>query len=95
MPIEVKSISDLVSEYVSEVGKSGGAAMHMLWKEVAGKELEGIAEFVKEENGRIVVLAKNPAAYSLLMLKKRKILDAYRKAFPEFSISSMQIKRTY
>ena len=39
MPIEVKSISDLVSEYVSEVGKSSGAAMHMLWKEVAGKEL--------------------------------------------------------
>ena len=95
MAIEVKDIKDLVSEYVSEIGNMDKASMHKLWTEAAGKELTGITEFIKEENGRIVLLAKNPAAYSLLMLKKRKILDAYRKAFPEFSIRSMQIKRTY
>lgn len=95
MPIEVKSISDLVSEYVSEVGKSSGAAMHMLWKEIAGKELEGIAEFVKEENGRIIISAKGPAATSLLALRKRKIISEFRRNFPDADITSMQIKRTY
>ena len=92
---EVKSISDLVSEYVSEVGKSSGAAMHMLWKEIAGKELDGIAEFVKEENGRIIISAKGPAAASLLALRKRKIISEFRRNFPDADITSMQIKRTY
>ena len=95
MAIEVKDIKDLVSEYVSEVGSIGGASMHRLWPSAAGEELVGITEFIKAENGRIIVSARNPSASSLLMLRKRKILEVYRKAFPEANIVSMQIKRTY
>ncbi len=95
MSIEVKNIKDLVSEYVSEVGNISSASMHRLWPSVAGDELIGITEFLKAEDGIIVISARNPAASSLLMLKKRKILEEYRKAFPEANIVRMQIKRTY
>ena len=95
MAIEVKDIKDLVSEYVSEIGNMDKASMHKLWTDAAGKELTGITEFIKEENGRIIISAKGPAAASLLALRKRKIISEFRRNFPDADITSMQIKRTY
>ena len=93
MKIEVKTISELVNDYVK--GLDDVKNYHSVWPDIAGEQLARLTDFDRIENGVLYVKAKGSAASNLVVLRKRFIIYAFNRMFPEDKVSSIKVEVVY
>ena len=60
-----------------------------------GEQLARLTDFDRIENGVLYVKAKGSAASNLVVLRKRSIIYAFNRMFPEDKVSSIKVEVVY
>ena len=90
---DVKSISELLSEYISNAELNSAIRYHREWPMIAGNGLRSVTSFASIDGHVISVYAKGSAARNRLILEKRRIINDFNKRYPEAMIDDIRILR--
>ncbi len=90
---DVKSIGELLSEYISNAEMNPSIKYHREWPLIAGKSLRSVTSFASIDGHTISVYAKGAAAKNRLMLEKGRIIKDFNSRYPEVLIDDMKILR--
>jgi predicted nucleic acid-binding Zn ribbon protein len=89
----VRKIGDVLRDFLKERGwpaEDPYAPLFRAWGEIAGPELGSRTRVVEVEDGVIVVEVDHPGWLQMLLLKKRSLLEAARKAVPGGRIEDLR-----
>ena len=90
---DVKSIGELLSEYISNAEMNTSIKYHREWPLIADKSLRSVTSFASIDGHTISVYAKGAAAKNRLMLEKGRIIKDFNSRYPEVLIDDMKILR--
>ena len=89
----MRKIGDVLRDFLKERGwpaEDPYAPLFRGWGEIAGPELGSRTRVVEVEDGVIVVEVDHPGWLQMLLLKKRSLLEAARKAVPGGRIEDLR-----
>ena len=89
----MRKIGDVLRDFLKERGwptEDPYAPLFRGWEEIAGPELGPRTRVVEVEDGVIVVEVDHPGWLQMLLLRKRSLLEAARKAVPGGRIEDLR-----
>jgi predicted nucleic acid-binding Zn ribbon protein len=89
----VRKVGDVLREFLKERGwpaEDPYAPLFRGWEQIAGRELGSRSRVVEVEDGVVVVEVDHPGWLQMLLLRKRSLLDAARKAVPGGRIDDLR-----
>jgi len=91
----VKSVGDLLKEYLREKGWLSGNPYEPLfrdWEKIAGKALAAHARLVDVRNNILLIEVDHPGWLQMLQLRKAALLEAARKTAPLAALEGIKIR---
>lgn len=91
----MKKIGDVLREYLRDKGwlsENPYAALFKEWEKVAGNLLSGHCRLMDVENGVLLVEVDHPGWMQMVLLRKKALLDAARKAAPGGRIETLRVR---
>jgi len=89
----VRKVGDVLRDFLKERGwpaEDPYTPLFRGWEEIAGPELGSRSRVVEVEDGVILVEVDHPGWLQMLLLKKRSLLAAARKAVPRGRIEDLR-----
>jgi predicted nucleic acid-binding Zn ribbon protein len=91
----VKSIGDLLKEYMRERGWLGGNPYEPLfkeWRKIAGEGIASHARLIDIQNGILLVEVDHPGWLQLVQMKSAALLAAARATAPLAVVEGLKIR---
>ena len=66
--------------------------IHQLWGEIVGEDLLLNAQLYDLKRGVLVIKVTHPTYASMVMLRRKAILERLKERFPELKITQIQVR---
>jgi hypothetical protein len=89
---EIKKASDIVGEVFGHIEKTEFEKVHTLhscWRETAGEKIYAHSRITDLSRGILHIEVTHPGWIQLIQFRRREILRALKKRFPELDINSL------
>ncbi len=89
---EIKKVSDLLGEVFRHIEKTEFEKLHTLhscWREMVGEKIYAHSRITDLNRGILHVEVTHPGWIQLIQFRRREILKALKKGFPELDIHSI------
>ena len=90
---DIVQIGEAIDEYMEKLLGKERMRMIASWPGIAGRQLYGITEFWKVEDGVLYIRTNSPAARNLVNLSQRRIIQEFNAAFPDNPVKSIRTSR--